>query len=559
MLGAIAGDIIGSPYEWNNTYDRYFDLCHSVRGWFRGREVNFHPHFTDDTVMTLAVAKWLLHDESRSSSKLIQIMQSMGRDFPNAGFPPILKKWIDSDNPRPYNSFGNAAAARVSPIGLIAESLPEAISLARLCASVTHSHEDGINGAMAIAQAVWMAHHGRTKDDIRFAMENDFKYDLSIDTDELKHLLIGSIKEPIVINGEETGEFYYRETGRIDSSCQHTITAAIKAFLEGDSFEDVVRRAVALGGDSDTICSMAGAIAEPFYGGVTEKISELCSKYLDSDLKSIMESFESRGQYKNLRTGQTQKLQDNSFKVIKGNSERWFVIPSYRKDITEAVKEKFGEEVRIIAPKDAKPLLASLSENSKDGTYLEGTLPDIRTLYFQKGEFKTSVSVDGPHMPDRKLRESSRQCFIEIASYAREVKSALQRAAGYFGDGSIHFENAYFPRIFSDKVEIWKGDIYAGGVGIDPLSGLLKIDKGGDFGPMEWDGTRTENIFNSVSLDSSKNSIARYCLDDGIGIYDAARTSNKETANKDIAQAKDQALIKAICSSPKHDAAKKMK
>jgi hypothetical protein len=161
-------------------------------------------------------------------------------------------------------------------------------------------------------------------------------------------------------------------------------------------------------------------------------------------------------------------------------------------------------------------------------------------------------------MPERKLRESSRQCFIEIASYAREVKSALQKAVGYFGDGNIHFENAYFPRIFSDKVEIWKGDIYAGGVGIDPLSGLLKIDKGGDFGPMEWDGPRTENIFNSVDLDSIKDSISRFCLDAGIGIYDAARTSNKETANNDVARSKDHDLIESTCKT-RQDVGKKIK
>lgn len=559
MLGAIAGDIIGSPFEWNNTNDRYFDLCHSVRGWLRGREVNFHPHFTDDSVMTLAVAKWLMQDETRSASKLIQIMQTMGREFPNSGFPPILKKWIDSENPRAYNSYGNAAAARVSPIGLMAESLPEAISLARLCASVTHSHPDGINGAMAIAQAVWMARHGRSKDDIKFAMENDFKYELSIEKEELKHILVGAIKEPIIVNGVETGEFYYRETGKIDSSCQYTITASLKAFLEGDSFEDVVRRAVALGGDSDTICSMAGAIAEPFYGGVPEKISGLCSKYIDKDLKNLMESFEARGQFKNLRTGQTQKQQDNTFKVIKCDSSRWFVIPSYRKDIIEEVRNKFGSDVQIITPKDVTSLLSSLSKQPNDGTYLEKPLPDIRTLYFQNGEFKTSVTVDGPHYPDRKLRESSRQCFLELVNFTKEVKSKLQQSVGYYGIGNIHFENAYFPRIFCDKIEIWKGDAYAGGFGIDPFSGLLKIDYGGDFGGMEWDAPRTDNIFNSVSMDSIKESITRYCLDEGIGIYDAARTSNKETANNDVAKSKDKTLVEAVNHSSRQDFVKKIK
>ena len=112
MLGAVAGDIIGSPYEWNNTQDRYFELCRGTRGWFRGREVNYHPKFTDDTVMTLAVARWLMSDPDRNRSNLIRIMQSMGREYIDSGFAPMFKRWILSDNPRPNNSYGNGAAMR---------------------------------------------------------------------------------------------------------------------------------------------------------------------------------------------------------------------------------------------------------------------------------------------------------------------------------------------------------------------------------------------------------------------------------------------------------------
>jgi hypothetical protein len=151
------------------------------------------------------------------------------------------------------------------------------------------------------------------------------------------------------------------------------------------------------------------------------------------------------------------------------------------------------------------------------------------------------------------------QSFLEIADFARKTKLELQRSVGYEGEGSIHFANAYFPVIYSERVEIWKGDLYAGGVGIDPLSGLLKIDKGGDFGPMEWDGQRTENVFNSISLDSIKESISRFCLDDGIGIYDAARTLNKETANNDVVHSNDKALLSAISESTNKNRGIKMK
>lgn len=550
MLGAVAGDIIGSPYEWNNTDDRYFELCRGTRGWFRGREVTYHPKFTDDTVMTLAVARWLMSDSDRNTSRLIGIMQSMGREYIDRGFAPMFKKWLLCENPRPNNSYGNGAAMRVSPIAMTAGSLPEAIALARMTAQISHSHAEGIKGAEAMAQAVWMASHGRSKDDIRFAMTHDFGYDLDMPEDDMRALLSGCIKEPILVNGEETGNFYFRETGKMDSSCQNTIPAAVRAFLAGDGFEDTVRRAVAYGGDSDTIASMAGAIAAPFYGGVPEKISGMCSVYLDSQLRSLMESFENSFLLK--KTANPIRVEykpDDSFKIIRTGDSRIFVAPSYRRDLIAALKERFGEEITIIKPSEMADLMKGLSVQEKDGTYLENPRPDVRTIYFQDGEFRTSATMTGDHLPSRLSREESRKDFLEIHDYALQVKSQLQRACGYSGDGSIHFANAYFPEVFSDRVEIWKGDVFAGSVGIDPNCGLLRINQGGDFGPMEWYGDRTESVFNSVSMDSIKESIGRYCLDEGIGIFDRNRTSNLEIAARDVVHSQDKALNDAISSA----------
>ena len=547
MLGAVAGDIIGSPYEWNNTQDRYFELCRGTRGWFRGREVTFHPKFTDDTVMTLAVARWLMNDPDRKASNLIRIMQSMGREYIDSGFAPMFKRWILSDDPRANNSYGNGAAMRVSPVAMVAESLPEAINLARLTAEVSHSHPEAIKGAEAMAQAVWMARHGRSKDDIRFAISNDFGYDLSMPENEMVSLLAGCVKEPILINGEDTGEFYFRETGKIDSSCQNTVPAAVRAFLEGDSFEDTVRRAVAYGGDSDTIASMAGAIAAPFHGGVPEKISGMCNVYLSQELRSLMQSFEHVCmERRSSHPIKVEHKRDDSFRIIRHGDDKTYVAPSYRKDLIEALKERFGDDIKIIKPSEMNDTLSRLSAQTKDGTYLETPLPDVRTIYFQDGEFRTSATMKGEGLPPQSIREESRKDFLEIHDYAQDVKNRLQRACGYDGSGSIHFANAYFPRIYSERVEIWKGDVFAGSVGIDPSNGLLKINQGGDFGPMEWYEDRTESVFNSISMDSIKESIGRYCLDEGIGIFDKNRTSNVQTANNDVSASKDARLLSAL-------------
>ena len=550
MLGAIAGDIIGSPFEWNNTNDRFFELCRGTRGWYRGREVTYHPKFTDDTIMTLAVARWLMSDNDRNASRLIAIMQSMGREYIDRGFAPMFKRWLQSDDPRPNNSYGNGAAMRVSPVAMTAQSLPESIALARMTAEVSHSHPEGIKGAEAMAQAIWMANHGRSKDDIRFAMEHDFGYDLTMPEEEMRSLLAGCIKEPVIVNGDDTGQFYFRETGKIDSSCQNTVPAAVRAFLEGDGFEDTVRRAIAYGGDSDTVASMAGAIAAPFYGGVPEKITGMCNVYLDSQLRSLMESFENNFLLKKSASKiKVEHKQENSFKIIRAGDKKIYVVPSYRKELIEALKGRFGEDINIIKPSEMPVVLKELYAQDKDGTYLENPRPNVRTIYYQDGEFRTSVTMTGDNLPSKNAREESRREFLEIHDYALEVKRKLQQSCGYHGDGSIHFANAYYPEVFSDKVEIWKGDVFAGSVGIDPQSGLLKINQGGDFGPMEWYGERTDSVFNSVSLENILQSIGRYCLDKGIGIFDKSRTSNIEVATNDVVRSKDPVLSEAITAT----------
>jgi ADP-ribosylglycohydrolase len=327
-------------------------------------------------------------------------MQSMGQEYIDRGFAPMFKRWLQSEDPRPNNSYGNGAAMRVSPVAMTAQSLPEAIALARMTAEVSHSHPEGIKGAEAMAQAIWMANHGRNKDDIRFAMEHDFGYDLSMPEEDMRALLAGCIKEPVIVNGEDIGQFYFRETGKIDSSCQHTVPAAVRAFLEGEGFEDTVRRAIAYGGDSDTIASMAGAIAAPFYGGVPEKITGMCNVYLDSQLRSLMESFENNLLLKKSASKiKIEHKQDNSFKIIRAGDKKIYVVPSYRKELVEALKGRFGEDINIIKPSEMPVVLKELYAQDKDGTYLENPRPNVRTIYYQDGEFRTSVTMTGDNLP----------------------------------------------------------------------------------------------------------------------------------------------------------------
>jgi ADP-ribosylglycohydrolase len=254
MLGALVGDIIGSTYEWYNTKRSDFELFEKG------------CRFTDDSVMTLAVAKWLIEDENHSTAQLIKCMQELGRKHPDAGYGGHFYSWLFAKNPQPYNSWGNGAGMRVSPVGLYANTLEEALELAEITASVSHNHPEGVKGAQAIAASVFLCKEGRSKQKIKEYVEQTFGYNL--------HRTIAEI----------------RPRYGFDVSCQGSVPEAIIAFLEGNSFEEVIRLAISLGGDSDTIGAMAGAIAACRYP-IPEEIAERCDSLLTEDLRDIKDEF----------------------------------------------------------------------------------------------------------------------------------------------------------------------------------------------------------------------------------------------------------------------------
>ena len=261
MYGAILGDIIGSPYEFD-----------------RGRKTKEFPlfsrysEFTDDTVMTIAVADALLDaqsdaDEEWTRNRLIRGMQRFGQKYPYAGYGGMFHRWLWAKDPQPYGSYGNGSAMRVSSVGWLYDDLEQVRRMARLSAEVTHNHPEGIKGAEATASAIFLARTGSTKAEIKAYIEENFHYRLSRTCDEIRP------------------DYYQVE------SCQETVPEAITAFLEGQSFEDVLRTAVSLGGDCDTLTCIAGSMAEAFYG-VTEELKAECRKRLPEELLDVLRRFE---------------------------------------------------------------------------------------------------------------------------------------------------------------------------------------------------------------------------------------------------------------------------
>ncbi len=250
MIGAIAGDIIGSAYEWNNIKTKRFELFSPV------------CRCTDDSVLTIALADAIL-----SNGDYVATMKSYCRRYPNAGYGGFFYRWAHSVDTQPYNSWGNGAAMRISPVGFAYDSLEEVLAKARQNTEVTHNHPEGIKGAQATAAAVFLARTGKTKKEIKQYLADGFGYDLSKSLDEIRPAYL------------------------FDVSCRGTVPQAITAFLESSDFEDAIRNAISLGGDSDTLACITGGIAQAFYGGVPELIVRKAMGLLDADLRSVTLAF----------------------------------------------------------------------------------------------------------------------------------------------------------------------------------------------------------------------------------------------------------------------------
>lgn len=259
MLGAIIGDIVGSRFEFNNYRHKDFDF-------FTDQCV-----LTDDSIMTLAVAKaiFMSQPDYRNLSKnAVECMQTIGRCYPGYGYGDRFYRWIFVENPKPYNSYGNGSAMRVSAAGFAAHSLDEAKLLSKLVTEVTHNHPEGMKGAEATAVAVYLAKTGKDIQEIRDYI-NQHYYTMDFTLDEI------------------------RDTYRFNESCQGTVPQALQAFLESTDFEDAIRNAISIGGDSDTVAAICGGVAQAYYGIPTD-IRKQALSFLDTKLLGILTAFEEK-------------------------------------------------------------------------------------------------------------------------------------------------------------------------------------------------------------------------------------------------------------------------
>ena len=263
MYGAVIGDIVGSPFEFDRGEKTKEFLLFSER-----------CRFTDDTVMTVAVAEALLLIDKNASDfeleeSVIKAMQKWGQKYTDAGYGGRFAKWLSTDDPQPYHSYGNGSAMRVSSAGWLYDTMEKTRRIAVLTAKVTHDHEEGLKGAEATAAAIFLARNGKKKEEIKQYIEQEFGYNLNKTLDEI------------------------RPDHHMDISCQGTVPEALRAFLEAKDYEDTIRNAVSLGGDTDTLAAIAGSVAEAFYG-IPEALKKECRNRIPKEMCDVIEMFSKR-------------------------------------------------------------------------------------------------------------------------------------------------------------------------------------------------------------------------------------------------------------------------
>lgn len=384
LYGAVIGDIAGSAYEFHNVKRKDIPLF------------PFEACFTDDTAMTMAVANAFVKvgkdDIPAFENELVREMQRIGRLYPDAGYGGNFIRWIMSDKPAPYGSYGNGSAMRVSACALVAETLKEAETLAKASAEVTHNHREGIRGAKAIAAAIWLAKTHTSKKEIRSYIQKHY-YPLRFTLDKI------------------------RPDYQFDVSCQGSVPQAIVAFLESEDFEDAIRNAISIGGDSDTIAAMTGSIAWMYYGWeMSERMTELCEeadKRLTDEFRLIIHDFRDKTLYpetgmpvgscyhyspqiRSARTGKT--LRDAAS----------FVRTEAGQNGTEYKCEKCGAVLTAHEGQSIPAIVEYLNKGGND----DGTLAEMyrgnsisETIYLSKGHFAfQGASFDDDYVPPKEIK-----------------------------------------------------------------------------------------------------------------------------------------------------------
>jgi len=604
MLGAIAGDIIASPYFHAEVENPAFELFAPTRSSSGQGAVNVHPAPTNNSTLSLVVGQWLANDPEHREE--------------------TLRRMVSSLNLEHFTSNNIAVAASVA--GLYAGNHIVARDLSRSVVRAMGRDPEKERGAEAAAQAVFMASHGRNKHEIAFALDMDFGYDASVayagihaqrmqkEGASETEIVNAMLQEHGIVIGREEGvdqdgnrvytldeiiprtrvmeersvevngvPFSWMEpTFRRDTRSENSVPLALAVFLNSFSFEDAVRQAITLGGDSPAIASLAGAMSAAYYGGIPNDIASRCEILLGSSRMESMNRFLERDAIREHR-----ELPDGypsiDVHVIHGHG--YAVIPSSAKALRRAAE---AEDIIVVTRKELSDMLSE-SRNVERITHVDGPYSGRERMYLTTDGLVDVSRVNQPGMPPLEERHKAAMLFDSLKRYCREVRLSLETGSGFdqpqshMLGGSLHFTSAYYPRVYHDRVDIMEGDLLAGSVILDQGSGLMRVQWNGDYRDGEYreadwcrervfepsrivtkpyDGDSLSEDFRRTlkaegirmdseemkslyrlrgssssyteDLDGIKAAIARFCLDEGVGINDLERKCNRERAAEDV-------------------------
>lgn len=482
LRGAVYGDLVGSPFMKENTHNRYFDLGEGRRAFSRGRVRTFFPVATEASHGAAAVCRWLsTWRDSPSAETLQKCLREQYDSHPRAEWSTPTRVFLTSGMREGSPTSDWAAVARSVPVAAFCgDDLFRALELAEASVKATCSDPEAARMAVAIAHAVHMALHGGTAAEIFTTMDMQYGLVTTRPEEDVRAMLRGEVAEPLVMLGREVeGAYRFREPESPAPPSARTVTeAALRAVLRSDSWEDAVRRAVALGGPSNGVAGIAGAIAAALWGGVAPEVVGKLFAYVPPDVAHVAESLD--GWRERNRVGgdaspYSSIARDAVTIIAAEGSKTAFVVPEGRKDLRDAVTRNIPDPL-VISPSEVEPYLDTFREE-RTGTYAYGPRPEIRTLYLQDGRLVSPSSYSAPGMPPLQERRRHLEAFLSLRSWCAGIQGELNAAAGNPGAGQVHYGRAYHMWIGGRRIDFLYGDEVCGTVRLD-ARGLMRLDLG---------------------------------------------------------------------------------
>lgn len=536
LKGTVYGDLVGSPYMTENTYNRYFDLGEGRRAYSRGRVRTFFPSATEVSHGAAAVCAWLsTHREDPTAEALQACLRRQYEAHPRGGWTEGTRLFLTSGTGEPSSTPDWSALTRAIPIAaLCGGDFFTELDLAEACVRATCSDEDTVRMARAITHAVHMALEGRDRAEIFTVMEMQYGLVMTRPEEDMRAELRGEVPEPLTILGQDVdGAYRYRmPDAPVPPSSRLVAEAALRSVLRSDSWEDAVRRAVSMGGPSNAVAGIAGGLAEALYGEVTPSVIGKLFTYVPMDIGRQIDSMERAAAPRVTLNGSPYGgiARDAVTLIGTGPGQSVYVVSEDRREV-RSLLERTIPNVKILPPEGMQPYLDSFRDD-RQGTYPYGPRPEVRTLYVQDGARLVSPSAYiAPGMPPLQERRRHQKEFLSLRLWCIGVQRELNALAGNAGAGQVHYGNAYHLWIGSRRIDFLFGDALAGRVSLGER-GLLKVDLG-EYRDLpanaRFEGYReaawaTRSLFTSREvmdplshLDDIRRDIRARLLDEGLG------------------------------------------